>query len=146
MKTTLALLIALFSVSALVTGCASTDSGQSVSQTTDPTAQRGVIKSINQTNEDQSGLNVGTLIGGAIGAVAGHQFGNGRGNTAATVAGAVGGAVIGTQVDKNSQAQMFKIGVRLNDGSMVTVNQKGSVADLKVGQRVKIVDDKVYPV
>ena len=145
MKTMLALLITLFSISALVSGCASNDSGQSVSQT-DQSSQRGVIKSINQTSEDQSGLNVGTLIGGAIGAVAGHQFGNGRGNTAATVAGAVGGAVIGTQVDRNSQAQMFKIGVRLNDGSMVTVNQKGSVADLKVGQRVKVVDDQVYPV
>ncbi len=108
--------------------------------------QLGVVKSINPTTESSSGLNVGTLIGGAIGGLAGHQIGSGRGNTAATVAGAVGGAVIGTQVDKNANSQMYKIGVRLQNGQFVTVNQKGSVADLRVGQRVRVEGDEVQPV
>ena len=53
--------------------------------------------------------------------------------------------MIGTEVDKNSNSQMYKITVKLRDGELVNVNQKGSVADLRVGQRVKIVDDQVEP-
>jgi len=135
-----ALFAAILSISLIIGGCASN------SNASQPSDQYGVIKSINQTTESQSGLNVGTAIGGLVGGLAGHQFGNGRGNTAATVAGAVGGAVIGTQVDRNSNSQMYKIGVRLNDGQFVTVNQKGSVADLRVGQRVSIDSDgQVHP-
>lgn len=115
------------------------------SHAANPSAQYGVVKSINPTSENSSGLNVGTLIGGAIGGLAGHQIGSGRGNTAATVAGAVGGAVIGTDVGNRSKSQMYKIGVRLSDGQFVTVNQKGSVAALRVGQRVQIEDGEVHP-
>ncbi|HEX7965257.1 MAG TPA: glycine zipper 2TM domain-containing protein [Gammaproteobacteria bacterium] len=142
------LFLALFSASMSLTGCASDTSttGRSVASTTDTNAEYGVVKSINETTETQSGVNVGTLIGGAIGAVAGHQFGGGRGQTAATVAGAVGGAVIGTKVGNRGGDQMYKIAVKLKDGQVVNVNQKGDVADLRVGQRVKIVDDQVYPV
>jgi hypothetical protein len=34
----------------------------------------------------------------------------------------------------------------MQDGTFVTINQKGSVADLRVGQRVKVEDGQVYPV
>jgi len=110
-------------------------------------AEYGVIKSINTTTESSSGVNVGTVVGGVLGGLAGHQLGSGRGNTVTTVAGAVGGAVIGTDVDNHSKSQMYKIGVRLQDGQFVTVNQKASVADLRVGQRVEIADNgEVHPV
>jgi outer membrane lipoprotein SlyB len=138
MKTIPSLFIAILSASLFFGGCASNSSSPS-------SDQYGVVKSINPTSENSSGLNAGTVIGGVVGGLAGHQIGSGRGNTAATVAGAVGGAVIGTQVDKNSGSQEYKIGVRLQDGQFVTVNQKGSVADLRVGQRVKIQDGQVYP-
>ncbi|HSN17788.1 MAG TPA: glycine zipper 2TM domain-containing protein [Gammaproteobacteria bacterium] len=111
----------------------------------DSNAQYGVVKSINPTTETSSGVNVGTLIGGVVGGLAGHQVGSGRGNTAATVAGAVGGAVIGTDVGNRSKGQMYKIGVRMNDGQFVTVNQKGSVANLRVGERVALQDGEVHP-
>ena len=137
MKKFRALLIAIFSACVLI-ACAS-NSPQSGS------SQYGVIKSINPTTESSSGVNVGTLIGGVVGGLAGHQIGSGRGNTAATVAGAVGGAVIGTDVDNRSKSQMYKIGVRLDDGQFVTVNQKGSVADLRVGQKVQLEDGEVHP-
>lgn len=137
MKKIRAFLVAILSACVLI-ACASNSSQAN--------AQYGVVKSINPTTESSSGLNVGTLIGGAIGGLAGHQIGSGRGNTAATVAGAVGGAVIGTDVDNRSRSQMYKIGVRLDDGQFVTVNQKGSVADLRVGQKVQIEGDEVHPV
>ena len=139
MKKISTLFAVIVSLSMFTAACSS----NSPSQSSD---QYGVVKSINPTTESSSGLNVGTLIGGAIGGLAGHQIGSGRGNTAATVAGAVGGAVIGTQVDKDASSQMYKIGVRLQNGQFVTVNQKGSVADLRVGQRVRIEGDEVQPV
>jgi outer membrane lipoprotein SlyB len=141
MKNLKVLFIAVCAAAALTAGCASHDSNSNYSN-----AQFGVVKSINPTTETSSGVNVGTLIGGVVGGLAGHQIGGGSGNTAATVVGAVGGAVIGTQVDKGSSQQMFKVGVRLQNGSFETVTQKGSVADLRVGQRVQIVNDQVQPV
>lgn len=138
MKNIKILFAAIIGAAMLVAGCASNSPSNS-------NAQYGVVKSINPTTETSSGVNVGTVVGGVIGGLVGHQFGSGRGNTATTVAGAVGGAVIGTQVDNNSNAQMFKVGVRMQDGSFESVNQKGSVADLRVGQRVKIVDGEVQP-
>jgi len=137
MKTIPALFTVILSISMLIGGCASNAS--------QPSDQYGVVKSINPTTESSSGLNVGTLIGGALGGLAGHQIGSGRGNTAATVAGAVGGAVIGTDVENHNSSQMYKIGVRLNDGQFVTVNQKASVAAVRVGERVKIEDGEVHP-
>ena len=139
MKNIKLLFATLATAALLMAGCASNSSNAA-------NAQYGVVKSINPTTESSSGVNVGTVVGGVIGGIVGHQIGSGRGNTAATVAGAVGGAVIGTQVDKNSNSQMYKIGVRLQDGTFETVNQKGSVADLRVGQRVRIEDGEVQPV
>ena len=120
--------------------------GACASHGSNQNAEYGVIKSINPTTETGSGVNAGTVIGGVLGGLAGHQLGSGRGNTVTTVAGAVGGAVIGTDVDNRSKSQMYKIGVRLQDGQFVTVNQKGSVAALRVGQRVQIDDNgEVHP-
>lgn len=138
MKNFRAFLIAMLSACALVAACSSNSSHSD-------SAQYGVIKSINTTTETSSGVNVGTLIGGVVGGLAGHQVGGGRGNTAATVAGAVGGAVIGTDVGNRNKSQMYKIGVRLQDGQFVTVNQKASVADLRVGERVQLEDGEVHP-
>lgn len=89
-------------------------------------------------------MNAGTVIGGVIGAVAGNQVGGGNGNTLATVAGAVGGAAIGTTVDNRNVAQLYSIQVRLDNGDFETVTQKGDVADLRVGDRVRIEDGQAH--
>lgn len=100
----------------------------------------GVIESINPT---KTGMNAGTAIGGVIGGLLGHQVGGGSGQTVTTIAGAVGGAVVGTKVGNSDQ--VYRIEVKLRDGEFVTVDQKASVADLKVGERVRVVDNHVYP-
>ncbi|HVA56235.1 MAG TPA: glycine zipper 2TM domain-containing protein [Gammaproteobacteria bacterium] len=96
------------------------------------------------SNARSSGINAGTVIGGVVGAVAGSQVGSGRGNTLATVAGAVGGAVIGTSIENQNAAQMYNIQVRLDNGNYETITQKGSVADLRVGDRVRIQNGYAY--
>lgn len=149
-----AVCIAVFSAAMALGGCSSKASGtdperSAATSPTPPAPQRharqsdseyGVIESINPT---KTGMNAGTAIGGVLGGLLGHQVGGGSGQTATTIAGAVGGAVVGTKVGNSDQ--VYRIEVKLRDGEFVTVDQKASVADLKVGERVRVVDNHVYP-
>lgn len=104
----------------------------------------GVIKSINPTAESSGGVNFGTLIGGVVGDLAGHKIGGGRSNAAATVASAVGGAVIGADGDNGCKSYRYRFCVRLDGSRFVTVDQFGSVADLRVGQKVQLEDGEAH--
>ncbi len=107
----------------------------------------GVIDAIELTHPTTGTSGGGAVVGGLIGALVGNQIGGGSGRTAATVAGAVGGAVVGNNVESNSQAQagreMVQIAVRLPNGDVRLVVQ-ASAADLRVGDRVRVVDGRVY--
>jgi outer membrane lipoprotein SlyB len=63
------------------------------------------------------------------------------------VAGGVAGAAIGNSVERNraagAGAEVYQINVRMDNGEYRTVNQD-SVYDLRVGNRVRIVDGRVY--
>ena len=147
-----AVCIAVFSAAMALGGCSSKASGTDPERSaaaSPPAPQRharqsdseyGVIESINPT---KTGMNAGTAIGGVLGGLLGHQVGGGSGQTVTTIAGAVGGAVVGTKVGNSDQ--VYRIEVKLRDGEFVTVDQKASVADLKVGERVRVVDNHVYP-
>jgi outer membrane lipoprotein SlyB len=92
------------------------------------------------------GIGAGAVVGGLVGGLLGNQVGGGRGKTAATVAGVVGGAVVGNQVEQRNAAparQMYQVGVRLDNGAYQTIMQD-SVADLRVGSRVRIQNERVY--
>jgi outer membrane lipoprotein SlyB len=98
------------------------------------------------TNEPGRTSGAGAIVGGVVGALAGNQIGSGGGRTAATVAGGVAGAAIGNNVERNRDAngqQMYSINVRLDNGEYRTVMQD-SVVDLRIGNRVRIVDGRVY--
>ncbi|MES2296008.1 MAG: glycine zipper 2TM domain-containing protein [Pseudomonadota bacterium] len=87
----------------------------------------------------------GAVVGGVLGALAGNQVGSGSGRTAATVAGAAGGALIGNQVEANRGAtrDVYQVSIRLDNGDYRNVTQD-SVADLRVGDRVRVVDGRAY--
>jgi len=86
----------------------------------------------------------GSIVGGIAGALLGNTIGSGGGRTAATVAGAVAGGVVGNQVEgRRQQAQAYQISVRLDNGEYRTVVQD-SAADLRPGNRVRVVDGRVY--
>ncbi|MFC3108620.1 glycine zipper 2TM domain-containing protein [Undibacterium arcticum] len=156
--------IALLAGSALLTGCA--DTGQPASQPYNqpysqpaspaqgsyPTSSQnyasgyGVIEAIDVAPAASSSpVNAGTVLGGVVGGLLGNQVGSGSGRTAATVAGAVGGAVVGNQIEKSRTApsQAYQIRVRLDNGSYQTVAQD-DVGDLRVGNRVRIENNRVY--
>jgi outer membrane lipoprotein SlyB len=106
----------------------------------------GTIESIQVTTGDRRTSGAGAIVGGLVGALAGNQVGSGGGRTAATVAGGVAGAAIGNNVEANRNQNgqtAYAINVRLDNGEYRTIVQD-SVADLRVGNRVRIVDGRVY--
>ena len=87
----------------------------------------------------------GAITGGQIGGLLGNQVGSGGGRTAATVAGAVGGAVVGNNVENNRNAgkQEYQISVRMDNGDYRIVQQE-SVYVMRVGNRVRLIDGRLY--
>lgn len=106
----------------------------------------GVIESIYLSPAEHNTSGAGAVVGGLLGGLLGNQVGGGSGRTAATVAGAVGGAVVGNNVEKNRNTQaseMYQIRVRLDNGDSITIVQD-SIGDLRVGNRVRVVDGRAY--
>jgi outer membrane lipoprotein SlyB len=104
----------------------------------------GLVESIETTGSGVDPHNVaGTVIGGVIGGVLGHQIGSGRGNSVATVAGAVGGAVVGHEVEEsNKKRDLYRVRVRLEAGGYQTLIQD-TLGGLRVGDRVRVDNDRV---
>lgn len=110
-------------------------------------AEYGKVEAIEiYRGSDNQPVNVGTVLGGLAGGVIGHQIGSGRGNTAATIAGAVGGAVVGNEIHKKQvQGTRYRITVRLDSGATLVVEDNRDV-NLRVGDRVRVEDNRVYRV
>ena len=156
MKTIRILGAAAITASAILTGCASTNTQPYNSGYHDGYAYDnhnraayngyGTIESI-QVVQDNGHSAAGAIVGGLVGALAGNQIGSGSGRTAATVAGGVAGAAIGNNVERNREANngntMYQINVRMENGEYRTITQD-SVYDLSVGNRVRVVDGRVY--
>jgi outer membrane lipoprotein SlyB len=147
-------LAVLLTAGALLGGCASNSSqpyygssdGYRSGYDNTASAGYGTIESIQVTGGDGRTSGAGAVVGGLVGALAGNQVGSGSGRTAATVAGGVAGAAIGNRVESNRNANgqdMYAVNVRLDNGEYRTVVQD-SVYDLRVGNRVRIVDGRVY--
>jgi outer membrane lipoprotein SlyB len=147
-------LIALVAASAILGGCASNSSqpyygsndGYRSGYDNTASAGYGTIEAIQVSSGEGRTSGAGAIVGGLVGALAGNQVGSGGGRTAATVAGGVAGAAIGNRVESNRNAegqQMYSVKVRLDNGEYRDVSQD-SVYDLRVGNRVRIVDGRVY--
>ncbi|SDF39037.1 Outer membrane lipoprotein SlyB [Massilia sp. PDC64] len=150
-------LAALVAASALLGGCASQSSqpyyandgyNNGYRNGYDNTASTGygTIESIQVTSGEGHTSGAGAIVGGLVGALAGNQVGSGGGRTAATVAGGVAGAAIGNRVEANREGagqQQYAVNVRLDNGEYRTIVQD-NVYDLRVGNRVRIVDGRVY--
>ena len=89
------------------------------------------------------GVGMGAVVGGVVGGILGNQVGGGRGKKAATVAGVVGGAMVGHEMERNNGRDVYQIGVRMDNGSYRTITQDNA-ADLQVGGRVRVENDRAY--
>lgn len=149
MKTPQLVIAIFFAVAALMSGCANTYSPPVSSAPSYSNATYGVIDTIEVTRESSSGIGgsgigAGAVIGGVVGGVLGHQVGEGTGKDVATVAGVVGGAMAGHQIEKSNRQQQdaYRIQVRLDRGGYQTVTLQ-SIGDLRVGDRVRVENDRV---
>ena len=79
----------------------------------------------------------GAVLGAVIGAVIGNQIGSGSGRAAATGVGAVGGAIIGNNLQKRNESDVYRVSVRLDNGSTAQFDYQ-SIDDLRVGDRVHV--------
>jgi len=140
------IVLVLFAVVALVSGCATSD-GRDDSRYGSVRSNEGyyaVIESIEpRPAANNRNAIVGAIIGGVIGGVAGHQVGSGRGNDVATVAGAAGDALVGHEIGQaNERQDLYSIRVRFDDNSYQTVTQ-ASLDGLRVGDSVRIERNRV---
>ena len=107
--------------------------------------ERGSVESIAQLHNGGGTSGVGLAGGALVGGLLGHQMGKGTGKTVMTIAGAAAGAYAGNEIEKGqASGGGFRIGVRLRDGRIVTVDQS-SVNGLRIGDRVRIEQNRVYP-
>ncbi|MFC3108663.1 glycine zipper 2TM domain-containing protein [Undibacterium arcticum] len=150
MKSTHTISALMLIVTTGLVGCASNSPQQTSTSYATPsqsnTSSYGAIESIQVTRPANNSSGTGAIVGGLVGGLLGNQVGSGNGRTAATVVGAVGGAVVGNNVEQNKNAQapdMYQIRVRLDNGDSTTVAQS-SIADLRVGNRVRVADGRVY--
>jgi outer membrane lipoprotein SlyB len=148
MKTPKIVIATFLAAAALMSGCSNTGSSSASSSPSYSGAAYGVVEAIEATGGSSggiggSGIGAGAVIGGVVGGVLGHQVGGGKGQDIATVAGVVGGAVAGHQIEKSrTQQDAYRIRVRLDNGGYQTVTQP-SISDLRVGDRVRIDNDRV---
>ncbi len=130
----------------LATGCAVHPATQPAPPT--PSAYRveyGQVQSIDLVRAESQTTGGGALLGGVIGAVVGRQIGSGSGKAAGTAVGAVGGAIIGNQIEKNNRGarDFYRVSIVTQHGQVRSFDYQ-QLADLRVGDRVRIEGDQVY--
>jgi outer membrane lipoprotein SlyB len=152
MKSTHTIAALIVASTAVLSGCASTttstpyNSGSNPGYNSNVSSGYGTIDSIQVVRGSASTSGGGAVVGGLVGALVGNQIGSGSGRTAATVAGAVGGAALGNSVEAKRNANgadMYQINIRMDNGEYRSITQD-SVYDLRVGNRVRMVDGRVY--
>jgi outer membrane lipoprotein SlyB len=107
-----------------------------------PVARTGTVESIREAVAQKSPSGLGMVAGGLIGGGLGSLVGNGTGRTVATVVGALGGGYVGNQVEKAQTQVVYEIGVKIDDGSWVTIRQT-SPTGLRIGDRVVVTDNSI---
>jgi outer membrane lipoprotein SlyB len=107
-----------------------------------------VVRVDNLSGTARKDTGIGAVIGAGVGALVGNQIGRNINDakTTGTVAGAIGGGVIGNAIERNqnSNAQMLRVYVRMDDGSERYWDVSSSQLQPGVGQRLRIQNDQLF--
>lgn len=96
----------------------------------------GVVEAVEPVQQQGKASGLGAIAGGVVGGALGNRMGAGSGKTAMTVLGAVGGGFAGNAIEKHAKSEtVYRMKVRMEDGSLRTVTQAQSVA---VGTHVTV--------
>ena len=109
---------------------------QSAPQSAPVSATYGRVNTITLIDGDSPGIG-GAVLGAVLGGVIGHQIGSGTGRDVATGLGVVGGALIGRNIQKRKDSDIYRVGVRMDNGTTRNFDYR-RIDDLSVGDRVKI--------
>ena len=133
--------IVSLSVVALLTGCASSNSGEVYSRDQvrrTQTVQLGTVQGVKNVRIEGTKSSIGTVAGAVAGGVAGSTIGAGSGRTLATLGGAALGAVGGTVAEEQlTKKAGLEISVKLDSGRTIAVVQDSDISFF-VGERVRV--------
>lgn len=130
-------------IAALLSGCASTLSGDSYSRDEArkvQTVKMGTVEHVRLVVIEGTKTPIGAAAGGAVGGIAGSTMGHGAGSDIAAVLGAVVGGVAGATVEEQAtKRQGEEITVRLENGEILAVVQeKTDKETFNVGDKIRI--------
>lgn len=136
----------LVSTVALLTGCASSKSGDVYTRDQaryEHTVRVGVVNSVREVQLEGTKSPVGGLAGAAVGGIAGSTVGGGKGAAIAAVVGAVAGGLLGGNIEESATRKpALEITVKLDNGQLVSIVQEGHAAEFRPGDRVRVLSGR----
>jgi len=136
----------LVSTVALLTGCASSKSGDVYTRDQaryEHTVRVGVVNSVREVQLEGTKSPVGGLAGAAVGGIAGSTIGGGKGAAIAAVVGAVAGGLLGGNIEESATRKpALEITVKLDNGQLVSIVQEGHAAEFRPGDRVRVLSGR----
>ena len=105
----------------------------------------GVVSAIDRVSSQDQLTGAGAVIGGITGALIGRQFGGSSdGRARGTLFGGVAGLLLGNEIERQRGGlrDMVRVSVQFDNGSVRRFDM-GSAGDLRVGDRVRIEDNRV---
>jgi len=140
-KTTM-MMAAIAASTALLAGCATSQSGSSYGQSQaqrEMNVRMGVVESVRQVTLQGNKDGTGSAVGGVLGGIAGSNVGGGnRGSAVGTILGAVGGAVAGHAIQEGMTKKAgLEITVKFDNGTLSAITQEAD-EQFRVGERVRV--------
>ena len=141
-KTTLALTLPLLACTALLAGCAGSQSGSSYTPRQaqqEMNVRMAIVESVRQVTISGTKTGAGQMAGTVVGGIAGSNIGGGnRGSAVGTILGAVGGAVAGHAIEESATKKAgLEITVKYDNGTMGAITQEAD-EQFNVGERVRV--------
>ncbi len=137
------LVTATLLLSAILTGCAGSKSGDTYSRDQarqEMTVRMGVIESIKEVTLEGSKSGVGTAAGAVVGGVAGSSMGSGKGNIIGAVIGAVAGGIAGQAIEGGATTKnALEITIKMDNGQLIAIVQEGQPGEFRAGDRVRVI-------
>ena len=143
MRKSIVLAATFTAMSMLLSGCASSLTGDSYSRSDArqvQTIRMGTIESLRPVRIEGTKTPIGAGAGAAVGGIAGSTIGGGRGSAVAAVIGAVAGGLAGAAAEEGlTRPQGVEITVREDDGALRAYVQAVEPNQVfRIGQRVRI--------
>lgn len=137
------LVITTLLLSAILTGCAGSKSGDTYSRDQarqEMTVRMGVVESVKEVTMEGSKSGVGTAAGAVVGGVAGSSMGRGKGNIVGAVIGAVAGGIAGQAIEGGTTTKnALEITIKMDNGQLIAIVQEGQPGEFRAGDRVRVI-------